>query len=120
MLKALIFSYIFFTCLSLFISITPSHKLNVNNSLRIFFIKIIIIKVNIMRSIVLKLISSLRNVIILESISTKNIIIRNYSITKFFKHFICAKPVRNKLVEKHQQLYYTFLESCIYQGNILL
>ena len=98
MLQALIFCLYFFTCLALFISVTPSHKSNTNNNLRIITIKIIIIKVNIIKVFSIKRpISSLKNGTLSESSLKKGyIIIREYSIFKFFKHFGHSKSVRNK------------------------
>ena len=39
-----VLAYFIFTCLELLLSITPSHKSNMNNSFRIIFIKVITIK----------------------------------------------------------------------------
>ena len=41
--------YFSFTCFALFISATPSHKYNMNNSFRIMFVKIYFIKANIIK-----------------------------------------------------------------------
>ena len=49
MLQVLMFWLYLFTCFVLFISITPSHKSNMNNSLKTIIINIIIIEVNIVK-----------------------------------------------------------------------
>ena len=85
-------SIFFYMLFVLFKSITPSNKSNRNNTDRIIFIKIIIIKADIVR-----VYSNNDHTVTKEVYIIKvHIIVREYNITKFFKHLICNKPIRNK------------------------
>ena len=64
----------FFTCLALLMSIKPSHISNMNCSFRIIFVKIIIIKANVIRIYINKTHIATKNVTLSESALTMTIL----------------------------------------------
>ena len=115
-------SYFFFKYFSLFKFIAQRQQRDMNNSFRIISIKISIIKVNIIR-----IYTNSTHFITWKCditrilIKKEYIIIWKWSIIKFFNFlFVTNRLGTNFIVEEnHQQLYHGFLESYIYQGNIL-
>ena len=75
MLQALILRLLFFTCLVLLMSITPSPKSKTNNSFRIMTVIVVIIKANIINIKIKKIHLIAKNVMLSESQLKKDYII---------------------------------------------
>ena len=77
------------------ISITPAHKMNMNNSFRIIIVKVIIIKLDLIKVYCIKAYINAKKCDNIKGYIDKDyIIIRGYRTIKFFKHF--NKPTGNK------------------------
>ena len=77
-----------------FYLLAPSYMSNIVNSLRITIVTIFIIKNSVIKGILLRTISLLKNIRVY--ITKDYIIIRKYRMIKFFDYLICNKPIRNK------------------------
>ena len=95
MLQAVIINLSFFRCFELLISIISSHNSNMIITFWITIIKIIMIKINIIikgYTIKSHIIAKKCNKVRVE-ITKDNIIVRKYSIIKFFNHITRNKPI---------------------------
>ena len=77
-----------------FYLLAPSYMSNIVNSLRITIVTIFIIKNSVIKGILLRTVSLLKNIRVY--ITKDYIIIRKYRMIKFFDYLICNKPIRNK------------------------
>ena len=109
----------------LFNYITPSHKSEVNSIFEIIS-KLTAPRLILSRSTLRRPISSLKNVILLESSSIKIILsLANMASSSFLINLLVTNQSETKkqtlmLVENDQQLYHAFLESYSIQDQIAL
>ena len=91
---------LFFTSLLLFKSIIRSHKCNMINCFRITIIEMIIVKINISKVYTIKgyIVSKECNKISVY-ITKDYVIVRKYSIIKFFSYFTRKATVMSKVVQ---------------------
>ena len=100
MCRHLFFPYLFFTSLLLFKSIIRSHKCNMINCFRITIIEMIIVKINISKVYTIKgyIVSKECNKISVY-ITKDYVVVRKYSIIKFFSYFTRKATVMSKVVQ---------------------